>query len=291
MKISLTNLITAHEPEFSKGQRRIARYILDHTDEAAFMTAFRLGTEVGVSESTVVRFASELGFDGYPQLQKAMQELIRSKLTVVQRLEVTRARMTDDEVLRSIAAGDMNNIRLTLEEMDPAAFNRAVDAIIGARQIYVFGAGSCLSLAEFLTHYLQMLLGGRVHRFTASSQSVILEEMLDLGPEDVVIGMTFPRYSSKAARTLHYAKEFKATVVAVTDSILSPIAPYADHLLLAHSDMASVVDSLVAPLSLINALIVAISLKTMDTNRSKLEKLEHLWDTEQVYQNVDEAGN
>ena len=289
MTANLTRLISQHEHEFSKGQRRIARFITEHYDEAAFMTAFRLGEEVGVSESTVVRFAAQLGFDGYPQLQKAVQELIRSKLTVVQRLEVARARMSDDEVLHSVATADINNIRRTLETIDRAAFDRAVESLVGARHIYIFGLGSCKPLAGFLTHYLQMLLGGRIHPITASSQNEIFEEMLDLDERDAVIGISFPRYSSRAAKTLHFAKTRGASVIAITDSLLSPLAPYATALLLAHSDMVSVVDSLVAPLTIINALIVAVSLKTMDENRPKLEQLEQLWHTYNVYEFVDET--
>ncbi len=291
MRSSLIALMAEKEIHFSKGQRRIARFITDHYEEAAFMTALRLGEEVGVSESTVVRFAAELGFDGYPQLQKAMQELIRSKLTVIQRLEVTRARMTDDEVLPMVATGDINNIRQTIEGLDKNAFFQAVETVIHARQVYIFGAGSCKMLAGFLNHYLQMLMGGRVHLISTSSQNEIFEELLDVTQDDAVIGISFPRYSSKTAKTMHYARSKNAAVVAITDSILSPMAPFATTLLLAHSDMASVVDSLVAPLSIINALIVAVSLKTMEQSRSKLEELEKLWNTYQVYENVDEAGN
>lgn len=291
MNTSLTGLIEAWSPRFSKGQRRIADFITARYDEAAFMTAARLGEEVGVSESTVVRFATELGFEGYPQLQKALQELIRSKLTVVQRLDVTRARMTDDEVLHHVAVSDINNIRHTLEDLDNAVFYDAVDRIVNARQVYVFGAGSCKHLAGFLTHYLQMLLGGRARRIAVASQGEILEEMLDLSPQDVVIGISFPRYSKKSVQTMHYAHTKGAAVIALTDSALSPIAPYAAALLTAHSDMASVVDSLVAPLSVINALIVAISLRTMDSTRPKLEELERLWRSYGIYQSVEETEN
>ncbi len=289
MKTTLTGLIETHEAQFSKGQRRIAQYITEHYDEAAFMTAARLGDEVGVSESTVVRFATQLGFDGYPGLQKAVQELIRRKLTIVQRLDVTRARMTDDQVLHQVATSDIHNIRRTLEELDNQVFYQAVDRIVDARQVYVFGAGSCKALASFLTHYLQMLVGGQVHLISAASQSEIFEEILGVDSRDVLIGISFPRYSSKAAKTLHYARSKGAGVVAITDSPQSPIAPYADALLTARSDMASIVDSLVAPLSVINALIVAISLRTMDQTRPKLEELERLWHTYQVYQPVDET--
>ena len=289
MKATLTELILAHEAGFSKGQRRIARFILEHYDEAAFMTALRLGDEVGVSESTVVRFAAELGFSSYPQMQKAMQELIRSKLTLTQRLEVTRARMEDDEVLRSVATSDIANIRQTLEEMDPQAFFSAVAALTAARQVYVFGAGSCKALASFFTHYLQLLLGSRVHLLSSSSQNEIFEEMLDIGSGDAIVGISFPRYSSKAPRVLHFARQRGASVIAITDGPLSPIAPYAGILLPAHSDMASVVDSLVAPLSVINALIVAISLRTMEQNRERFEELESLWNDYKVYEKIDET--
>ena len=289
MSTTLIGLIDAHAPEFSKGQRRIADFITRHYDEAAFMTAARLGDEVGVSESTVVRFATELGFDGYPGLQKALQELIRSKLTIVQRLDVTRARMGQEDVLKTVSAGDIANIRRTLEDLDPTVFADAVDRIVSARNVYVFGAGSCKHLAGFLTHYLQMLLGGQVRRIAVASQAEIFEEMLDLSAADVVIGISFPRYSKKSVQTLRYAHDKGAGVIALTDSPLSPIAPYAGALLTAHSDMASIVDSLVAPLSLINALIVAVSLRTMDRVRPKLEELERLWHSYDVYQSVEET--
>ncbi len=289
MQTTLTGLIEAHEKEFSKGQRRIAAYITDHYDKAAFMTASRLGDEVGVSESTVVRFATQLGFDGYPGLQKAVQDMIRRKLTIVQRLDVTRSRMQEEQVLHQVATNDIHNIRRTLEQLDDSVFARAVELIADARQIYVFGAGSCKALAGFFTHYLQMLLGGKVHIITAASQSEIFEEMLDVSDRDVVIGITFPRYSTKAVNTLHYAHTKGAGIIAITDSPLSPIATYATALLTAHSDIASVVDSLVAPLSVINALLVAVSLRTVEQTRPKLEELERLWRTYGVYQTVDDT--
>ena len=285
---TLLGLIETHASTFSKGQRRIADFITQHYDEAAFMTAAKLGEEVGVSESTVVRFATELGFEGYPQFQKALQELIRSKLTIVQRLDVTRARMRDDEVLRQVALSDINNIRRTIEDLDDVVFYSAVDALINARQIYVFGAGSCKHLAGFLTHYLQLLVG-KARRVTVASPSQICEQMIDLSPEDVVIGISFPRYSKISVQAMHYAQSKGATVIALTDSTLSPIAPFATNLLTAHSDMASVVDSLVAPMSVINALIVALSLRTMERTRAKLEELEQLWNSYEVYQSVDGA--
>ncbi len=275
--------ITSQMATFSKGQKSIARFILEHYDEAAFMTAFRLGQTVGVSESTVVRFAAELGFDGYPQLQKVMQELVRSKLTTVQRIEVTRARMTDEEVLEGVMSYDIANIRQTLDELPRDRFMKAVDAVVCARKVYIFGAGSCRALANFTAYYLKLLLPD-IHLVYTSSETEILEEMMHIGEQDALIILSFPRYSSKAVKTAHFAHSRGAHVVAITDSVVSPIAEFADYLLLAHSDMATIVDSLVAPLSIINALIVAVSLKRMEANRASLEELEQLWDTYQVYQ-------
>lgn len=283
VKIDLIAHITRQLPEFSKGQRLIASYILKHYDTAAFMTAYSLGEAVGVSESTVVRFATELGFSGYPRLQKAMQELVRSKLTSVQRVEVTRARMRDDEVLDNVMSYDMANIRQTLAELDPQVFDAAVEALVKARRVYVFGAGSCRALANFAAYYLKLLLPD-IRLISTSSETEILEEMFHINEDDALIGLSFPRYSSKAVKTVHFAHSRGAKVIAITDSLLSPISDFATCLLLAHSDMATVVDSLVAPLSIINALLVAISLKRMDANRETLNELEMLWDTYHVYQ-------
>ena len=197
LKTNLIAHITREMPGFSKGQKRIAHYILEHYDTAAFMTAYRLGETVGVSESTVVRFAAELGFEGYPQLQKAMQELIRSKLTSVQRVEVTRARMGDSEVLDNVMAYDMQNIRQTLEELPRDVFDRAVDALVSARKVYIFGAGSCRALANFAAYYLKLLLPD-IHLVYTSSETEILEELIHISEEDTILGMSFPRDSSKA---------------------------------------------------------------------------------------------
>lgn len=281
--------ITGRMGSFSKGQKRIAHYILEHYDQAAFMTAFRLGQTVGVSESTVVRFAAELGFDGYPQLQKVMQELVRSKLTTVQRIEVTRSRMTDEEVLNNVMSFDIANVRQTLEELPGDRFMKAVEAVVSARKVYIFGAGSCRALANFTAYYLKLLLPD-IHLVYTSSETEILEEMMHIGAQDALIILSFPRYSSKAVKTAHFAHSRRARVVAITDSIVSPIAEFADYLLLAHSDMATIVDSLVAPLSIINALIVAVSLKRMEANRDSLEELEQLWETYQVYQPDPSSG-
>ncbi len=289
LKIDLIAHITGQMSNFSKSQRRIASYILEHYDQAAFMTANVLGDTVGVSESTVVRFATELGYSGYPRLQKAMQELVRSKLTSVQRVEVTRARMRDDEVLENVMSYDVANIRQTLAEMDPAVFNAAVEGLVGARRVYIFGAGSCRALASFLAYYLKLLLPD-ICLISTSSETEILEEMFHIGKDDAVVALSFPRYSSKAVKAVHFAHSRGARVVAITDSVRSPISEFANDLLLAHSDMATIVDSLVAPLSIINALVVAISLKRMEDNRDMLHELETLWASYHVYQHTEKRA-
>ena len=287
MSMDLIAHITNEIAGFSKGQRRIASYILEHYDEAAFMTAYRLGETVGVSESTVVRFATELGFSGYPQLQKAVQKLIRSKLTSVQRVEVSRSRMRDDEVLENVMSYDMANIRQTLEEMPNVVFNEAVEALVNARHVYVFGAGSCRALAQFAAFYLKLLLPD-VRLINTSSVTEVMEELYSCGEQDALLVVSFPRYSARSVKAAHFAHSRGAKVIAVTDSILSPVAELSSSLLLAHSDLPTIVDSLAAPLSVINALLVAISLKRADENRERLTELEELWETYQIYQPLDQ---
>lgn len=283
MKTNLLMRIAEHRADFSKGQRAIARFITERYDEAAYMTAFQLGEAVGVSESTVVRFAAEIGFEGYPELQKAVQELVRSRLTTLKRIELTRERMTDDEVLDNILVSDINNLRQTLDALPKETFNAAVADIVSARRVYIFGNGSCRALAGFAHYYLKLLMQN-THLITIGSAAEIFEEMVDIGEQDVILGLSFPRYSSKAVTTLDFARSRNAKVIAITDSQLSPIADYADHLLLAHSDLATVVDSLVAPLSILNALIVAVSLKRIEENRESLETLESIWSRYGVFQ-------
>lgn len=289
MKQHLTARIADQMANLSKGQKRIAAYILDYYEDAAFLTAQRLGEMAGVSESTVVRFATELGFDGYPELQRAMQEMIRSRLTSVQRVEITRSRMADDEVLDRVVGYDMQNIRRTLEEIPRDTFYAAVEALVNARKVYIFGAGSCRALASFAAYYLKMLLP-EAQLVTTGSNLEIFEELRNIGEHDALIGLSFPRYSSKAVSTVRLAHDRGAQVVAITDSRLSPIASYARHLLLCHSDMATIVDSLVAPLSLINALIVAVSLRRMEQNREPLRELEQLWADYGVYQSPEKEN-
>ena len=275
---------------FSKGQKLIAQYIIGHYDKAAFMTASRLGSTVGVSESTVVRFAAEVGFEGYPQLQRALQELIRNRLTSVQRMEVTSDQIGTSDALHKVLNLDIEKIRHTLEEASLEDFNNAVDAIVGAKNIYILGIRSASALSGFLSFYFNHIFEN-VRLVNTTSASEMFEQILRIGKDDVFIGITFPRYSKRTYNAAAYARVNGAQVVAITDSRLSPIAQTADHLLLARSDMTSFVDSLVAPLSLINALIVAVGLKKKDEIAQTYSRLEQIWDEYHVYEKVEETGN
>ena len=269
--------------KMSKGHKLIANYILSHYDKATFMTAQKLGKSVGVSESTVVRFASELGFDGYPALQRALQDLMRNKLTAVQRIEVTSDHMTRDNVLDRVLSLDIERIRKTLDTTSKEDFNRAVEKIINCNAIYIIGARSAAPLASFLNYYFTMIFPNvRLIRNTTTSE--IFEQVMHIGKGDVIIGISFPRYSKHTAKILEYANNNGANVIAITDSVDSPLAQYADNLLLAKSDMASFVDSLVAPLSLINALIAAVSISDVDKISKSFERLEQIWEQYDVYE-------
>jgi DNA-binding MurR/RpiR family transcriptional regulator len=274
-------------PSFSKGQRLIAKYIEEHYDKVAFMTASKLGATVGVSESTVVRFAMEIGYAGYPQLQQAMQEMIRNKLTSVQRMEVTAERIGNSDILDSVFNQDIDIIRRTMEETSHENFYKSVDAIIAARKIYVIGTRSSSALATFLNYYLNLLFEN-VLLVQSTSEGEIFEQMIRVDHRDVVIGISFPRYSRKAVNAMDFAHNQGATVIAITDSSVSPLAKPADYLLLARSDIASIVDSLVAPLSLINALLVAIALKKSGEIKQVFNHLENIWDEYGVYEKVDD---
>ncbi|WP_125114668.1 MurR/RpiR family transcriptional regulator [Agathobaculum sp. Marseille-P7918] len=286
----LINKIQSELPGFSKGQKQIARFILEHYDKAAFMTASRLGTTVGVSESTVVRFATELGYDGYPHLQRALQEMIRNKLTSVQRMEVSSDRMGGRDVLQTVLHADMDMIRQTLDEIDRDAFQGAVDALIGAKRIYILGVRSSSALSNFVGFYFNLLFEN-VTLVHTNSVSEIFEQVLRVGPGDVVLGVSFPRYSKRTLSAMQYARDRGARVIALTDSRLSPLARVADHLLLARSDMASFVDSLVAPLSVINALIVAVGMSRRDEIEQTFNKLERIWEEYDVYEKPEDDVN
>lgn len=274
--------IDAKMNSLSKGQKLIAEFIEQHYDQAAFLTASKLGEYVGVSESTVVRFATELGYNGYPQLQKAMQEMIKDKLTSVQRIEVSAAKIGDGDVLESVLNQDIQKIRRTLEETSREDFERAVNSIIEAENIYIFGTRSASSIANFLGYYFELILGN-VHVVTTASRSGMYEALIRISEKDAIIGISFPRYSKTAACAMDFAASRGAATIAITDSMLSPLVDSADSLLIARSDMASVVDSLVAPLSLINALIVATVIKKKDEVKETFETLETVWHEQGVY--------
>ena len=286
----LITKIQSELPGFSKGQKQIARFILEHYDKAAFMTASRLGVTVGVSESTVVRFATELGYDGYPHLQRALQEMIRNKLTSVQRMEVAGDRMGGRDVLQTVLHADTDMIRVTLDEIDRDAFQGAVDALMGAKRIYILGVRSSSALASFLGFYFNLLFEN-VTLVHTNSVSEIFEQVLRVGPGDVLFGISFPRSSKRTLSAMKYARDRGARVIALTDSQLSPLARVADHVLLARSDMASFVDSLVAPLSVINALIVAVGMSRRDEIEHTFNKLERIWEEYDVYEKPEDDIN
>lgn len=269
-------------PTFSKGQKQIARFIIDHYDKAAYMTASKMGAEVGISESTVVRFVMELGYEGYAEFQKSLQEIIRTKLTAFQRVEVTNSRMGDGDILKNVLMSDIDKIRRTLEYIDPISFNNAVDRIVTARNIYIIGVRSSSSLAGFLNYNFRMMFDN-VKFVQTTSGSEMFEQIMNIGKDDVMIAISFPRYSKRIIHAVEYARGTGADVISLTDSPESPIALHASYLLVAQSDMVSFVDSLVAPLSVINALIVAVSRKRQDEFAERLKKLEVIWDKYDVY--------
>ena len=271
---------------FSKGQRRIAQYIESSYDKAAFMTASRLGKMVSVSESTVVRFAAELGFDGYPSMQKALQEMVRNKLTSVQRIEVTNDRLGDQDVVSMVLQADWESIRMTSEALDRRVLDQAVEAILRAKNIYIVGVRSSAVIATFMSFYFRNIFDN-VHLVSSSATSEMIEQMLHVSQGDVVIGISLPRYSSRTVQLMEFARDSGAEVVAITDSLEAPAAKRADHTLLAKSDMVSVVDSLVAPMSLVNALIVAIGQKKKGELSRIFENLEGIWQEYEVYERVE----
>lgn len=271
---------------FSKGQKRIVNYILENYDKAAFMTAGKLGKTVGVSESTVVRFASELGFDGYPGMRKALQEMIRSRLTSVQRIEVARETMDEENVLASVLMADIEKLQITLDECDEDSFNEAVDTILNANHIYIVGMRSSTCLASFLGFYLNLLVEN-VHIIQDTAVSEVYEQIIRIKEGDVFIGISYPRYSSRTAKAMKYAKSCGAKCIGITDGAASPFTGIADTLIFAKSDMVSFLDSLVAPLSLINALIVSVGVRSKDNISDTFRQLETIWADYDVYEHAD----
>lgn len=287
MSNNILAVLQSKMPTFSKGQRRLAQYIIESYDKAAFLTASRLGKVVGVSESTVVRFAVELGFDGYPSMQKAIQEMVANRLTSVQRIEVANDRIGDQDIISIVLQTDIDRLRKTNEIVDRAEFQSAVNAILKAKRVYILGVRSAATLANFLGYYLNYMFRN-VHIVTASGAGEMFEQIVGVGPEDAVIAFSFPRYSSTTAKGAQYCRSTGATVIGVTDSRLSPLGQKCDHVLLAKSDMVSLVDSLVAPLSLVNALIVALAAKREKELGQTFNALEHIWEEYNVYEKQDD---
>lgn len=287
MENSLPALLSERLPKLSKGHKKIAEYILRHYDKAAFMTASKLGNIVGVSESTVVRFATELGFEGYPEMQKALKEFTSNKLTTVQRMNVMNDQLAGEDVLSRVLNFDIEQIRKTLDEIDKEEFYTTVDALVQAKNIYVIGARSASVLARFIVFYFNIMFDN-VKIIHTTSTSEMFEQILNVGEGDIMIGVSFPRYSKHTVKAFRYAHENGAKVIGITDSKASPLAKYADHLLLAHSDMASFADSLVAPMSLINALISAVGMRKQEYVSHNFERLEYIWDKYEVFEKSDD---
>ena len=268
---------------FSKGQKKLAAYIKENYDKAAFLTAAKLGETVGVSESTVVRFATHLGYKGYPEFQRELEELVRNKLNSIQRMEVTYGKVPQSEILDTVLHSVSRGLGdVYKRQVDHEAFNLAVETILEAKNIYVVGIRSCAPLAEFLAFYLNLIFDNVTSVHTNSS-SEIFEQLIRIGAEDVIIGISFPRYSMRTLKALEFASNRKAKVITLTDSVHSPMTLYSSCNLIARSDMASIVDSLVAPLSVVNALVVALCMKKQKDVIATLETLEQIWDEYQVY--------
>ncbi len=282
MSMDIYSRIVNIFPTLSKGHKKIANAILNDYDKASFLTAAQLGRLVGVSESTVVRFAGELGFEGYSEFQRAVQELVRSKLTLNQRIDVTNKRLGAGDIIDSVMESDISKIRFTLEKIDRNNFNDSVDALLGARNIYVMGARSTEHLARLLSHNLSLIFDN-VKFVTPTSSAEVFENMLNISSRDVLVAFSFPRYSSKMVNAVKFANSKGAQVIAFTDTGASPLAQYATYLLTAEADMASFMDSLVAPLSIINAIIVAITRKKEKEIRERFDALEKVWDEYDVY--------
>ncbi len=280
--IDLLKKIEDSYKTFSKGQKRIANYVCDNYDKAVNLTAARLGSIVGVSESTVVRFATELGFKGYPQFQKALEEIVKNRLNSIQRMTLTNDRVDEADVLDSVLRGDYENIKQTLEEIKKDEFNRAVSTISSAQRIYIVGGRSSEVLVRFFYYYLNYIFDN-VKMVSSNSFAESLEDVHRIGEKDVIIGISFPRYSMDTVRVMEYSRKRGAVGIALTDSAASPMVEYAQCNLFAQSNMASIADSLVAPLSVINALITALSLKNKENVVDTMRTLETIWEEYGVY--------
>ena len=283
MHEDILTVLEAMAPSFSKGQRRIAAYITESYDKAAFMTASRLGKAVGVSESTVVRFAVELGYDGYPSMQKAMQEMVLNRLTSVPRIGIAKERIANQDIVAMVLQADADKLRQTSETVSREAFNAAISAITKARRIYVLGVRSAAALANFTGYYLSYMFDN-VHVVTTSGAGEMFEKLVNVEAGDVVIAFSFPRYSTATVKGVQYCRSVGATVIGLTNSVASPLGQNSDHVLVAKSDMVSLVDSLVAPLSVVNALIVALASDREAALEKTFNTLERVWEDYNVYE-------
>ena len=282
-----SNIITRINEKYgkmSKSHKAIAAYISEHYDQAVFMTAAKLGETIGVSESTVVRFASGLGYDGYPEFQKALEEWVQGRLNLVQKIGAKYGHSTQSEILNSVLSSDIERISDTLQNLDPATFETAIDIILEAKDIYIVGIRSCEPLADFLCFYLNMIRG-HVHLVRTTSVSEMFEQMIRINEKDAIIGISFPRYSMRTLKAMEFANDRNAKLITITDTVYSPMNLYSSCNLLARSDMVSIVDSLVAPLSVINALVVTLCLRRPQEVKENLEQLEYAWENYQVYLN------
>lgn len=283
MKDDILLILEEKAPTFSKGQRKIAAYINEAYDKAAFLTASKLGKTVGVSESTVVRFAVELGYDGYPEMQKAMQEMVMNRLTSVQRMGIANDRIGNQDVLSSVLQADADKIRQTSETVSREAFRQSVNAILRARRIYILGVRSASALANFTGYYLNYMFDN-VQVITASGAGEMFENLVGVSDEDVILAFSFPRYSTATLKAAQYCRSVGATVIGLTNSNISPLAQSCDHVLAAKSDMVSLVDSLVAPLSVVNALIVSLASAREQELKRSFDTLERVWEEYNVYE-------
>lgn len=283
MKDDILSVLEEKNHTFSKGQRRIAAFITESYDKAAFMTANRLGKAVGVSESTVVRFAVELGFEGFPQMQKAMQEMVMNRLTSVQRMEVANDRIGGGDILTKVLQADADKLRQTSESICAEHFKNSVDAILQARKIYILGVRSAAALANFAGYYMNYMFD-QVQVITTSGAGEMFERLVNVTSNDVVLAFSFPRYSAAVAKAAQYCRNQGATVIAITNSNLSPLGQNSDYVLSAKSDMVSLVDSLVAPLSVVNALLVALAAAREEQMQKNFETLERVWEEYNIYE-------
>ena len=279
---NLLTRINQQYKQLSKGQKHLATYITDNYDKAVFLTAAKLGKEVGVSESTTVRFATQLGYKGYPEFHRALEELVRNKLNSIQRMEVAYERVPQSEILRTVLQSDIDKIKLTMENLEHETFDLAVETLLNVRTIYIIGIRSCAPLANFLSFYLNLIFDD-VRLIQTNSSSEIFEQMIRISDKDAIIGISFPRYSMRTLKAMEFANNRSAKVITLTDSIHSPMNLYSSCNLIARSDMASIVDSLVAPLSVVNALVVALCMKKQKEVVDTLESMEKIWEEYQVY--------